>query len=66
MAKSYDPLKTPEYADLLKNIKKRITEAQYEALKSVNKELIVLYRVEQPGHLLPIVMHVPHERPGLP
>ncbi len=44
MAKTYDPIKTPEYADLLKNIKKRITEAQYEALKSVNKELIVLYR----------------------
>ena len=44
MAKTYDPIKTPEYADLLKNIKKRITEAQHEALKSVNKELIVLYR----------------------
>jgi len=43
MAKKYDPIKTTEYADLLKNIKERITEAQYEALKSVNKELIALY-----------------------
>ncbi len=43
MAKTYDPIKTPEYADLMKNIKERITEAQYEALKSVNKELIALY-----------------------
>jgi predicted nuclease of restriction endonuclease-like (RecB) superfamily len=43
MAKTYDPIKTPEYADLLKNIKERITETQYEALKSVNKELIALY-----------------------
>jgi len=39
-----NPIKTTEYAELLKNIKERITEAQYEALKSVNKELIVLYR----------------------
>ena len=26
MAKKYDPIKTTEYADLLKNIKERITE----------------------------------------
>jgi predicted nuclease of restriction endonuclease-like (RecB) superfamily len=43
MAKKHDPIKTSEYAGLLKNIKKRITEAQYEALKAVNKELISLY-----------------------
>jgi hypothetical protein len=36
MAKTYDPVKTPEYADLLKNIKKRITEAQYEAVARKN------------------------------
>jgi predicted nuclease of restriction endonuclease-like (RecB) superfamily len=44
MAKKSDPIKTSEYADLLKNIKARITEAQYEALKTVNKELNALYR----------------------
>jgi hypothetical protein len=38
-----DPIKTAGYADLLKTIKERITEAQYAALKSVNKELIGLY-----------------------
>ena len=31
-------IKTTEYAELLKNIKERITEAQYETLKTVNKE----------------------------
>jgi predicted nuclease of restriction endonuclease-like (RecB) superfamily len=36
-------IKTTEYAELLKNIKERITAAQYEALKTVNKELIALY-----------------------
>jgi dihydroneopterin aldolase len=34
-----NPIKTIEYAALLKNIKERITEAQYEALKTVNKEV---------------------------
>jgi len=38
-----NPIKTIEYAELLKNIKERITEAQYQALKTVNKELIALY-----------------------
>ena len=38
-----NPIKTIEYANLLKNIKERITEAQYKALKTVNKELIALY-----------------------
>jgi predicted nuclease of restriction endonuclease-like (RecB) superfamily len=38
-----NPIKTIEYAELLKNIKERITAAQYEALKTVNKELIALY-----------------------
>jgi len=38
-----NPIKTTEYAELLKNIKERITEAQYQALKTVNKELIALY-----------------------
>ena len=38
-----NPIKTTEYAELLKNIKERITAAQYEALKTVNKELIALY-----------------------
>ena len=38
-----DSIKTADYADLLKNIKERITEAQYAALKSVNTELITLY-----------------------
>ncbi len=37
-----NPIKTIEYAELLKNIKERITEAQYKALKTVNKELIAL------------------------
>ncbi len=32
-----------EYAELLKDIKKRIRDAQYQALKKVNKELINLY-----------------------
>ena len=43
MAETCDPIKTTEYAGLLKNIKERITEAQYEAFKSINKELIALY-----------------------
>jgi predicted nuclease of restriction endonuclease-like (RecB) superfamily len=43
MAKKHVPIKTAEYAGLLKNIKERISEAQYEALKAVNKELITLY-----------------------
>ena len=38
-----NPFKTTEYAELLKNIKERITAAQYEALKTVNMELIALY-----------------------
>ena len=38
-----NPIQTIEYAELLKNIKERITAAQYEALKTVNKELIALY-----------------------
>ena len=36
-------IKTIEYAELLKNIKERIAEAQYKAPKTVNKELITLY-----------------------
>ncbi len=32
-----------EYTELLKDIKKRIHDAQYQALKKVNKELINLY-----------------------
>jgi hypothetical protein len=43
MAETFDPIKTTEYAGLLKNIKERITEAQYEVFKSINKELIALY-----------------------
>ena len=34
---------TSEYADALNEIKKRVKAAQYEALKSVNRELIALY-----------------------
>jgi hypothetical protein len=34
---------TEGYGNLLVEIKKRIRAAQYEALKAVNKELIVLY-----------------------
>ena len=33
----------PQYADLVISIKQRILQSQYEALKSVNKELISLY-----------------------
>ena len=43
MVELVDSIKTADYADLLKNIKDRITEAQYAALKSVNTELITLY-----------------------
>ena len=43
MAEIGDSIKTADYAELLKNIKERITEAQYAALKAVNKELIGLY-----------------------
>lgn len=32
-----------EYAELLNSVKARIRQAQYEALKAVNKELIMLY-----------------------
>jgi len=38
-----DKLITTEYNHFLKDIKQRIRTAQYEALKSVNKELILLY-----------------------
>ncbi|OGL40095.1 MAG: hypothetical protein A2043_02630 [Candidatus Schekmanbacteria bacterium GWA2_38_9] len=34
---------TTEYKTFLKEIKERIYKAQYDALKSVNKELIKLY-----------------------
>ena len=34
---------TTEYKTLLKEVKKRIRDAQYQALKKVNKELILLY-----------------------
>jgi hypothetical protein len=34
---------TPDYSQLLGDIKQRIRSAQYEALKAVNKELIGLY-----------------------
>jgi predicted nuclease of restriction endonuclease-like (RecB) superfamily len=37
------PLKNSEYSTLLSEIKARISNAQYEALKAVNKELIALY-----------------------
>ncbi len=43
MAKKHDLTKTSEYAGLLKDIKQRIAEAQYAALRTVNKELIALY-----------------------
>jgi len=36
-------IKAAEYSELLTNIKRRIRTAQYEALKAVNKELVVLY-----------------------
>ncbi len=36
-------LQSAEYQNLLKDIKHRIREAQYEALKVVNRELISLY-----------------------
>jgi predicted nuclease of restriction endonuclease-like (RecB) superfamily len=36
-------IKTAEYAELLAAVKARISGAQYEALKAVNKELIALY-----------------------
>lgn len=32
-----------EYAELFNSVKTRIRQAQYEALKAVNKELIMLY-----------------------
>lgn len=32
-----------DYVELLQDIKQRIRSAQYEALKTVNKELISLY-----------------------
>ena len=32
-----------EYINFFKDIKERVLKAQYEALKSVNKELISLY-----------------------
>ena len=35
--------KSNEYAALLNSIKDRIRRAQYDALKSVNKEMIALY-----------------------
>lgn len=38
-----NPIKAAEYSDLLKDIKARIAEAQYAALRAVNKELISLY-----------------------
>lgn len=37
------PIKGNEYGNLLNDIKRRIKSAQYEALKTVNKELISLY-----------------------
>lgn len=37
------PLKNSEYLTLLSEVKTRISNAQYEALKAVNKELIALY-----------------------
>jgi len=37
------PIKGDKYINLLNDIKRRIRAAQYEALKSVNKELISLY-----------------------
>ena len=33
-----------EYANLLQDVKLRIRSAQYEALKAVNKELLLGYR----------------------
>ena len=43
MAKKSKPIKATGYADLLKDIKQRISDAQYAALRAVNKELIGLY-----------------------
>jgi predicted nuclease of restriction endonuclease-like (RecB) superfamily len=43
MARESNPIKAADYADLLKDIKRRIAEAQYAALRAVNKELIALY-----------------------
>ena len=43
MAKKSKPIKATVYADLLKDIKQRISDAQYAALRAVNKELIGLY-----------------------
>lgn len=42
MAKS-KKITSKDYAKLLSTIKERIKEAQYQALKTVNKELISLY-----------------------
>ncbi len=39
-----DEMKIAEYSDLLRDIRQRIRDARYEALKAVNKELIELYR----------------------
>jgi len=36
-------IKSNEYRIFLEDIKKRIRKSQYEALKAVNKELILLY-----------------------
>jgi hypothetical protein len=38
-----DLIASNDYKDLLIEIKQRIRSAQYEALKTVNKELISLY-----------------------
>ena len=44
MSKKKTPIKLPsDYADSVLAIKDRIRSAQYEALKAVNKELILLY-----------------------
>jgi predicted nuclease of restriction endonuclease-like (RecB) superfamily len=37
------PIKATDYADLLKDIKQQVADAQYAALRTVNKELISLY-----------------------
>lgn len=37
------PLKPDDYRSLLIKIKERVRSAQYQALKSVNKELVGLY-----------------------
>ncbi len=38
-----NPINTPAYKDFITEVKSRIRQAQYEALKAVNKEMLMLY-----------------------